>query len=99
MPLKTYPFDVADYLKTKRDVALYLEAVLEDGDIEHFMDAIGVIARSKGMSEISRATGLGRTSLYKTLSQEGNPEFATIVKVLKALGMRLSVTYEQSSDA
>jgi probable addiction module antidote protein len=91
MPLKTRKWDTAEYLKTKRDVVGYLDAVLEDGDPELMKVALGNIARSKGMSEIARAAGVSRASLYKALSPAGNPEFATVAKVLHALGLRLKV--------
>jgi probable addiction module antidote protein len=91
MALETRPWDAADVLKSKEDIALYLDAVLEDGDPELLKAALGDIARSKGMTEIAKAAGLGRASLYKALSPDGNPEFATVVKVLRALGLRLTV--------
>lgn len=91
MTEKTRRWDAADMLVTKEDIATYLDAVLEDGDPDLLKAALGDIARSKGMTEIAEATGLGRTNLYKALSPEGNPEFATVAKVLKALGLRLSV--------
>ncbi len=72
-------------------MAAYLDAILEDGDPELLKAALGDVARSKGMSEIADAAGLGRTNLYKALSPDGNPEFATVAKVLKALGLRLRV--------
>jgi probable addiction module antidote protein len=89
MALKTTRWDSAEYLKTDEDIAAYLDAVLEEDDPALVTHALGVIARAKGMSQISRETGLGRESLYKALSPEGNPEFATVVKVLKALGLQL----------
>jgi probable addiction module antidote protein len=89
MALKTTRWDSAEYLKTDEDIAAYLDAVLEEDDPALVTHALGVIARAKGMSQIARETGLGRESLYKALSPEGNPEFATIVKVLKALGLQL----------
>lgn len=70
-------------------MAAYLEAALEDGDPMLVTAALGDIARAKGMSELARATGLGRESLYKALSAEGNPEFATVLKVIRALGLKL----------
>ncbi len=88
---KTIPWDSALYLETKEDIADYLEAVFELGDPVLLAHALGIIARSKGMSQIGRATGLGRESLYKALSAKGNPEFATIVKVIHALGLKLKV--------
>ncbi|RJX23154.1 MAG: putative addiction module antidote protein [Desulfobulbus sp.] len=89
MALKTTRWDSAEYLKTDEEIAAYLDAVLEEDDPALVTHALGVIARAKGMSQIARETGLGRESLYKALSPEGNPEFATIVKVLKALGLQL----------
>ncbi len=89
---KTIPWDSAEYLKTDKDIANYLEAVFEDGDPALISHALGVIARAKGMSQIAQAAGLGRESLYKALSPEGNPEFATVLKVMRALGLKLKVT-------
>ena len=89
---QTQLWDAANHLETKDDIAAYLEAALEDGDPTLIAAALGDIARSKGMTQISRDTGLGRESLYKALSVEGNPEFATILKVFRALGLRLQVT-------
>jgi probable addiction module antidote protein len=73
-------------------MAAYLEAALEDGNPALIAATLGDVARSKGMTQISRDTGLGRESLYKALSVEGNPEFSTILKVFQALGLRLHVT-------
>lgn len=86
---KTLPYDAAKYLATEADMAAYLQAALEDGDPELVMYALGNIARARGMSQIARQTGLGRESLYKALSPEGNPEFATVLKVVRALGLKL----------
>jgi len=91
MALKTRRWDAAEHLKTKEDIAAYLDAVLEDGDPDLLKAALGDIARTKGMTELARAAGLGRANLYKALSPEGNPEFATVAKVLRALGLRLKV--------
>lgn len=95
---KTQIWDVANHLETKEDIAAYLEAALEDGDPALIAAALGDIARSRGMTQISRDTGLGRESLYKALSVEGNPEFATILKVIRALGLRLQVTPLESES-
>ncbi len=89
--IKTIPWDSAQYLETKEDIADYLEAVLEIGDPALLTHALGVIARAKGMAQIGRAAGLGRESLYKALSMDGNPEFATVLKVIHALGLKLKV--------
>ena len=89
--LKTIPWDSAAYLKTEKDVADYLEAVFADGDPAFVAHALGIIARSRGMTKIAKATGLGRESLYKALSPSGNPELATVLKVMRALGLKLKV--------
>ncbi len=89
--LKTYPWDASDHLDTTEDIIAYLEAALEENDPSLVTAALGDIARSKGMTQIAQATGLGRESLYKALSTEGNPEFVTVLKVLRALGLRLQV--------
>lgn len=87
--VKTRPWDAAEHLITEGDMAAYLEAALEDGDPALVAAALGDIARAKGMSQIARETGLGRESLYKALSPDGNPEFSTVLKVVRALGLRL----------
>ena len=86
---RTKKWDAAEHLKSEEDMAAYLEAALEDGDATVVAAALGDIARAKGMSDIARETGLGRESLYKALSPEGNPGLSTILKVVKALGLRL----------
>ena len=85
----TTPWDPADHLETEEDMAAYLEAALEEGDPVLVAAALGDIAREKGMSHVAREAGLGRESLYKALSPSGNPEFATILKVVSALGLQL----------
>jgi probable addiction module antidote protein len=94
--IKTQPWDAAEHLETEEDMAAYLEAVLEDGDPALVAAALGDIARAKGMAQIARQTGLGRESLYKALSPEGNPEFATVLKVLRALGLQLHASVAHS---
>jgi probable addiction module antidote protein len=89
---KTRPWDAAEHLTSGDDMAAYLEAALEDGDPAVVTAALGDIARAKGMSEIARKAGVGRESLYKALSPEGNPEFATVLKVVHSLGLRLHAT-------
>jgi len=82
-------WDVVDHLNTEEDMALYLEACLEEDDPALVAAALGDIARARGMSQLARDTGLTREALYKALSVEGNPSFATIMKVTKALGFSL----------
>lgn len=85
------PFDAAEYLKTDEDMALYLDAIIEEsnGDPRMIAVALGDIARAKGMTQIAKATGLARENLYKALSADGNPEFSTVMKVITALGIKL----------
>jgi probable addiction module antidote protein len=89
--IKLRKWDSAEYLKSDEDMVLYLEACLEEaGDDAAFIaKALGTIARAKGMTQLAKETGLGRESLYKALSGEGNPSFATILKVTTALGIKL----------
>lgn len=91
MALETRPYDTAEYLDTPERVAAYIAVVLEEGDPILIRDAIGIVARARGMTLIARETGMARESLYKALSETGNPSFETVTKVLRALGMRLSV--------
>ena len=88
----THIWDPAEHLQSDEDMAAYLEAALEEGDAALFAAALGDIARAKGMSQLARETGLGRESLYKALSPTGNPEFATILRVVRALGLQLHAT-------
>jgi probable addiction module antidote protein len=84
-------YDSADYLRTPEDIAAYLEAAFEDGDPAVITHALGVVARAEGMAEVARRAGLTRASLYKALSEDGHPEFETVLKVLKALGLKMRV--------
>ncbi|MFN3958974.1 MAG: addiction module antidote protein [Parvularculaceae bacterium] len=93
------PFDSADYIDTPEAVAAYLEAALEDGDAQIIAATLGDIARSKGMAAIAERTGLAREALYKSLSADGNPRLTTLLGVLKAMGLRLSVTADSHQVA
>jgi probable addiction module antidote protein len=84
-------YDVADFLRDDEDVIAYLNAAFDDGHPEVIAHAIGNVARMRGMSRVAKACGLGRESLYKSLSDRGNPEFGTILGVLRAMGVRLRV--------
>lgn len=86
-------YDTAEHLKTDADMAAYLDACLEEGgdDPAFIAHALGIIARARGMTQLARDTGLARENLYKTLSADGNPKFGTILKVIKALGLKLHV--------
>ena len=88
---RTRPWDPVDYLASEADMVGYLEAAIAEGDAALFAAALGDVARAKGMTCVAREAGLGRESLYKALSPEGNPEFATVQKVMSALGMSLHV--------
>jgi probable addiction module antidote protein len=88
---ETTAWDAVQYLKSNADMALYLQAAFEEGDPTLIAAALGDIARAKGMARIGRAAGLGRESLHKALSPGGNPEFATVLKVIRALGLKLKV--------
>jgi probable addiction module antidote protein len=87
----TRPYDVAEHLRTPEEMAAYLEACLEeaDGDAAFVAKALGDIARAKGMAQVARDSGLSRESLYKALSGERSPGFDTVLKVLRALGLKL----------
>ena len=88
---RTRPWDPAEHLISKADIAAYLEAAMEDGDPALIAAALGDVARASGMAKVARKSGLARESLYKALSPTGNPEFATVLKVMRALGLKLSV--------
>ena len=89
--METSKFDIADYLDSKEMIAEYLNAVLEEGDSGDVINAIGHVAKAIGMTKISEETGLSRPSLYKALSDGSKPQFATIMKVLKAIGGQVQV--------
>ena len=89
MTIETRPFDPAAYLDSPEAMLAYLDGAFADGDAAEIADALGVIARARGMSHLAEETGLTRQALYKALSSEGNPEFATVLKVIRALGFRL----------
>jgi len=91
MGYKTKVFDPAKYLKSEEDVIAYLDAAMEDNDPAHIARALGDVARSEGMTEISRRTGLGRQALYTALSEQGNPTLETVTSIISSLGLRLSV--------
>jgi len=90
MITKSTPFDVSEYLKSDKDIAAYLSAILEEGDYSLLIAAIGDIAKARGMSKIALESGLGRESLYKALNVDSNPRFDTILRVLTALGVNIN---------
>jgi probable addiction module antidote protein len=89
--LKLTKWDSAEFLRDDEDVALYLEAVIEDGDPALLSHALGVVARARGMTRLAKETGLAREALYRALSRRGNPSFTTVMKVTKALGLKITV--------
>src|ERR1043165_1930817 len=89
--VKERVFDAAEFLRTEAQMIAYLEAAMEDGDAGLIAATIGDIARARGMTTVAKETGLGRESLYKTLSADGNPEVTTVLKVLKSLGLGMRV--------
>jgi len=89
--IKTRPFDMANYLNSDEDIAEYLLQALEDGDAALLAAALGDVARTRNMAQLARDTGLTREGLYKALSGEGNPSLSTVMKVMKAMGLKLSV--------
>lgn len=88
---RTSKYDVAEHLRTPEEMAAYLDAWLEEApdDVAGIARALGDIARAKGMSQVAKEAGLSRESLYRALSEGGNPSFATVLKVARALGVRL----------
>lgn len=91
MKIKTTVWDPARHLRTKKDIAAYLEAAFEDGDAAVIAAALGDIARATGMAKVAKAAGVTREGLYRSLSANGNPELDTILKVAKSLGLQLTV--------
>ena len=101
MAVKTLRYDSAEYLEDDQAIAEYLEEAMkiamEDSNPAFLAQALGTVARARGMSEIAKSAGLSRESLYKALGSEGNPEFGTILRVLQALGLRLSIQAKDSA--
>lgn len=97
MPIKTMKFDAAEYLDSEEAITAYLSDALESGDGVQISQALGTMARAKGMADIASKAGLGRQSLYKALSTDGNPSFDTVLRVIDALGIRLSADFRPTS--
>ena len=94
--MRVSKYDIADYLDNDEMVAAYLDLAFESGDLSRIATALGNVARAKGMTKIARATGLSREQLYKTLSAEGKPEFATVLKVMAAFGADLKSNFRSA---
>jgi probable addiction module antidote protein len=88
--IETRPFDPVEYLDTPEGIQAYLQDAFAGGEPAEIVDALGVVARAMGMSQVAERTGLSRPALYRALSREGNPAFSTIVRVAQALGFTLS---------
>lgn len=88
-------FDIADYLDSEEIVAAYLNEIIQENDVELLLSALGDISRAKGMSEVAKSANLGRESLYKSLKKGANPRFTTVLKVLNALGVQLTISPKQ----
>lgn len=87
-------FDPAEFLEDEAEIEGYLQDAFETNDPAFIADALGVVSKAKGMSKISEETGLGRASLYKSLDENGNPEFHTILKVISSLGYKLNISHQ-----
>jgi len=94
--IKTKKFDMMNYIKTEKDIKEYLEVAFEmaskENDIGYITDAIGIIAKLKGMTEIAKKAGVSRENLYRSFSDKGNPELKTVMKVINSFGLKLSVS-------
>lgn len=90
MATKTTPYDSAEYLDSDEAIAAYIDEALGSADPAHIAHALGTVARAKGMTDIARSAGMSREHLYRALKETGNPELSTVVRVLRALGLRLS---------
>ncbi|TPJ65212.1 addiction module antidote protein [Mesorhizobium sp. B2-7-1] len=99
MAITTSKWDAAKFLDTEDDIVAYLDAVMEEGDLSFLCKALGDVARSRGMTEIAKKTGMSRESLYKALSEKGNPSLSTVAAVLDAMGLRLSVAPRDQTHA
>ena len=98
MPVKTKPWDVAEHLDSTESIAAYISAAMEDGDPQLITAAIGDIARARGMTQLAKDTGLSRENLYRALSEDGHPEFETVLRVLHAFGVRLDARAAEEEE-
>ena len=98
MTTKTAPFDPAEFLDDDASIAEFIDASLEEDNAAELANALGIVARARGMTQLARDTGLSRESLYKALSQGGNPELDTLLRVMKALRLKLSVVAANAAE-
>jgi probable addiction module antidote protein len=96
---KTTRFDAVDYLDSEERQAAYITAALESGDADFVRDALGIVARTRGMGEIARSAGLNRESLDNALGDTGNPEFGTVMRIVRAMGLTLSARPTEATRA
>ena len=99
MSIKTVRWDITALLGSEAEIASYLEAVFDAGDSDEIRDALGHVAKARGMTDLAQSIGLSRSGLYKALGEDGNPSFETVAALLKALGVRLSVSPVQVGPA
>jgi probable addiction module antidote protein len=92
---KTTRFDAAEYLDSEERQVAYITAALETGDADFARDALGIVARARGMGQVAKSAGLNRESLHKALGETGNPEFTTVMRVVRALGLTLTARPSQ----
>lgn len=97
MIIETTEWNTADYLTSGEAIAAYLEAALEDGDPKVVAVALGNIAKAKGMTNIAKEAGITREALYKALSEKGDPKLSTLLGVIKAIGLRFTVTVDKAA--
>jgi probable addiction module antidote protein len=89
--IKIGDFDILDYLKTERDIAGFLDAALENGDYEHFLRAIGIAAKARGINEMAQKIGVAREGLYKSFNGKSRPNFETVIRAVGDLGLRVRI--------
>jgi probable addiction module antidote protein len=89
--IKTKPLHIEDYLETENDIREFLKDMAENGTAEEFISSLNTVAKAKGMKDIAKKMGVSRTSLYKSLAENGNPHYKTINKVVEALGCKLAI--------
>ncbi|NJD85259.1 addiction module antidote protein [Candidatus Erwinia dacicola] len=90
--MKTKEYDIASYLSSEEEMQMYLNEIMEDGELSLILSALGDIARARNMSQLSREVGMSREGLYHALSGRGNPTFSAMMKITKALGLKLHFT-------
>ena len=91
MPTETFHFDIAEHLETDEDIREFLKETTKIGDTSDLIHALNIASKAKGMTEIAKQAGVSRASLYKSLSDDGNPRFETISKIVNALGCKIAI--------